>query len=186
MDGMKTKSLLSLIFISLFFVSFKAFEKRIRNRSFFNDELNGTPYIIIDKSDYELSIYDNDGWYATYPVVFGSKSLDDKMMEGDRRTPEGSYKIVSKRPHEKWGKILLLDYPNSADIEKFNMRKARGIVPPNAKIGGGIGIHGTWLRDEMAVDYFQNWTNGCVSMKRDEINEVYNLIPLGTRVTIRR
>ena len=35
---------------------------------------------------------------ATYPVVFGSKSLDDKMMEGDRSTPEGTYHIASKRP----------------------------------------------------------------------------------------
>lgn len=186
MAGMKTKSLPLLVLISLGFLSFKAFENRIKNRSFFNSELNGIPYIIIDKSDYELNIYDDDGWYATYPVVFGSKSLDDKMMEGDRKTPEGTYKIISKRPHEKWGKILLLDYPNPTDIQKFNQRKAKGMLPLNAKIGGGIGIHGTWPRDEMAVDYFQNWTNGCISMKREEINEVYSLIPIGTRVTIRR
>ena len=42
----------------------------------------GTIYIIIDKSDYELQVYDDKGWYATYPVVFGSSSLDDKEMEG--------------------------------------------------------------------------------------------------------
>ena len=186
MAGIKTKSLLVLTFLSFTLLSFRAFEYRISNRSFFNSELNGTPYIIIDKSDYELNIYDDDGWYATYPVVFGSKSLDDKMMEGDRKTPEGSYKIVSKRPHEKWGKILLVDYPNATDIQKFNQRKAKGLIPGNAKIGGGIGIHGTWPRDEMVVDYFQNWTNGCISMKREEINEVYSIIPLGTKVTIRR
>ncbi|MEJ7768135.1 MAG: L,D-transpeptidase [Chitinophagaceae bacterium] len=183
---MKKLSLLFLVVFSLGFISFKALEKRARNRSFFNGELNGAPYIIIDKSDYELNVYDGEGWYATYPVVFGSKSLDDKMMEGDRKTPEGNYKIISKRPHEKWGKILLIDYPNQLDIQKFNSRKSRGMVPPNAKIGGGIGIHGTWARDEMAVDYFQNWTNGCVSMKREEINEIFRMIPIGTRVTIRR
>ena len=44
-------------------------------------------YIIIDKSDYELKVYDEDGWYATYPIVFGSKDLGDKMKEGDRKTP---------------------------------------------------------------------------------------------------
>ncbi|HEY2722182.1 MAG TPA: hypothetical protein VGI82_10680, partial [Chitinophagaceae bacterium] len=42
----------------------------------------GTIYIIIDKSDYELNVYDSKGWYATYPVVFGNNSLDDKKMEG--------------------------------------------------------------------------------------------------------
>ena len=48
----------------------------------------GTIYILIDKSDYELSIYDAKGWYATYPVVFGNSSLQDKKMEGDKNTPE--------------------------------------------------------------------------------------------------
>ncbi len=182
---MKYKAFFLLSLICLTFFSFKTLERRIIKKSFFNKNLNGAAFIIIDKSDYELNVYDGEGWYATYPVVFGSKNLNDKMMEGDRRTPEGTYKIVSKRPHEKWGKIMLIDYPTKSDIEKFNQRKAKGLIPANAKIGGGIGIHGTWPRDEMAVDYFQNWTNGCVSMKRDEVNEVYNMVPIGTRVTIR-
>jgi murein L,D-transpeptidase YafK len=183
---MKFKVIAFVLVASLTLFSFKAIHIRVFNKRFFNSELNGTPYIIIDKSDYELKIYDDDGWYATYPVVFGSKNLGDKMMEGDRKTPEGSFKIVSKRPHEKWGKILLLNFPTPADIAKFNQRKQLGLLPASAKIGGGIGIHGTWPRDEMAVDYFQNWTNGCISMKREEILEVYRLIPLGTNVTIQR
>jgi murein L,D-transpeptidase YafK len=151
-----------------------------------NHSIVGTPYIIVDKSDYELQVYDDEGWYATYPVVFGSKSLDDKMMEGDRKTPEGDYSILSKRPHEKWYKIMVLDYPTKADYAKFNQRKAKGLIPKNAKIGGGIAIHGTWPRDEMVVDYFQNWTNGCVSLKNDEMEELFNMMPIGTKVTIRR
>ena len=186
MFSRKNKVLCVVLLLPVFFFSFKALNKRISGKNFFNNELNGTPYVIIDKSDYELSIYDSDGWYATYPVVFGSKSLDDKMMEGDRKTPEGTYHVVSKRPHEKWRKILLLDYPTQSDIEKFKTRKARGVIPASAKVGGGIGIHGTWPRDEMVVDYFQNWTNGCVSMKNTEINEVYSLLPIGTKVTIKR
>jgi murein L,D-transpeptidase YafK len=68
--------------------------------------------IIVDKSSYELYVYDADGWYATYPVVFGNSSLEDKKVEGDRNTPEGTFKIVNKRVHEKWdrymGLIILL------------------------------------------------------------------------------
>src|SRR6476469_1734044 len=73
---------------------------------------NNPYYIIIDKSDYELKVYDDQGWYATYPVVFGSKDLSDKLMEGDRRTPEGKFKIISTKPHSKWHRMLMLDYPN--------------------------------------------------------------------------
>jgi murein L,D-transpeptidase YafK len=151
-----------------------------------NGELNGNARILIDKSDYELSVFDDDGWYATYPVVFGEKTQGDKMWQGDRKTPEGEYKIVSKRPHEKWGQIMLIDYPTAVDKAKFAERKAQGLIPPSAKMGDGIGIHGTWQRDDMAVDYLQNWTNGCISLKRNEMQEIYSLIPIGTKVTIRK
>ena len=177
---------LFLILISAGLISFRALEHRFLHKRFFTGGITGTPYIVIDKSDYELQIFDAEGWYATYPVVFGSKDLNDKMVEGDRRTPEGSFQITSKRPHEKWDKMLLLNYPTPIDIQKFNERKARGLVPANARIGGGIGIHGTWPRDEMAVDQFQNWTNGCISMKRDQVDEIYSFIPVGTRVIIKR
>ena len=61
--------------------------------------------IIVNKSNYELSVYDAKGWYATYPVVFGNSSLEDKKMEGDRNTPEGTFTIVSKRVHDKWDRV---------------------------------------------------------------------------------
>lgn len=179
---MQNPLILSLSIFSLCFFSFTK-EHTVSKRS---DGIVGTPYIIIDKSDYELSVYDDIGWYATYPAVFGNKNLGDKMMEGDRKTPEGSYKIISKRPHEKWDKFMLIDYPNGSDWEKFNERKAKGLIPRNASIGGGIGIHGTWPRDDMAVDYMQQWTNGCISLKRIDMDDLYNIIPVGTKVTIRK
>jgi murein L,D-transpeptidase YafK len=142
--------------------------------------------IVIDKSDYELSVYDSEGWYATYPVVFGSNSLEDKKVEGDRNTPEGTFKIVSKKPHPKWDRFLLLDYPNKESLEKFNRRKLRGEIPKNAKPGGGVGIHGTWPHDDNIVDRYKNWTLGCVSLKNVDVEELYSYITPGTSVTIKK
>jgi murein L,D-transpeptidase YafK len=48
----------------------------------------GTAYIIIDKSDYELHVYDDKGSYATYPVLFGNSSQAHQKMQGDKNTPE--------------------------------------------------------------------------------------------------
>jgi lipoprotein-anchoring transpeptidase ErfK/SrfK len=79
---------------------------------------------------------------------------------------------------------MLLDYPTPADEAKFKERKKKGLIPSNAKIGSGIGIHGTWLNDDKAIDLEQNWTNGCISLKRADIEELYHLIPLQTNVTI--
>jgi len=142
--------------------------------------------IVVDKSSYELYVYDAEGWYATYPVVFGNASLEDKRVEGDRNTPEGSFKIVNKRVHDKWDRYMGLDYPTKESLDKFNARKQRGEIPSSAKPGGGIGIHGTFPHDDFIIDRYKNWTNGCVSLKNSDVEDLYSYIPIGTPVTIRK
>ena len=142
--------------------------------------------IVVDKSNYELYVYDKLGWFATYPVVFGNNTLEDKKMEGDRNTPEGSFKISNKRVHEKWDRYMGLDYPTKESLAKFNERKRRGEVPANASPGGGVGIHGTWPNDDFVVDRYKNWTNGCISLKNEDVEDLYSYVPIGTPVSIRK
>lgn len=142
--------------------------------------------IVIDKSNYELYVYDQQGWFATYPVVFGNNSLDDKKMEGDRNTPEGSFKIANKRVHEKWDRYLGLDYPTQESMAKFNERKRRGEIPANALPGSGIGIHGTWPNEDFVIDRYKNWTNGCISLKNEDVEDLYSYVPTGTPVVIQK
>ena len=143
-------------------------------------------YIVVDKSDYELKVYDDEGWYATYPIVFGSRDLSDKMKEGDKKTPDGHFKIIQKKIHKKWGPELLLDYPNEVSYKRFTERKQRGLLPKNAKIGSGIAIHATRPGEEWTVDNFYNWTDGCVSVKYTEMKDLFSYIPVGTPVTIQQ
>lgn len=152
---------------------------------YFPKEKANDYYIIISKNKYELSVYDHLGWLVTYPVVFGNKDLGDKLFEGDRRTPEGTFRIISKKIHKKWDRFIAIDYPNAASIAKFKERKKRGIIPANAKIGGGIGIHGVWPHENYAVDQYQNWTEGCISMKNKDVEDLFSYIPIGTKVIIR-
>ena len=143
-------------------------------------------YIVIDKRKYELSVYDAQGWFATYPVVFGNNTLEDKKMEGDRNTPEGNFKVANKRVHDKWDRYMGLDYPTKESLDKFTVRKQRGEIPSWAKPGGGVGIHGTWPDDDYVVDHFKNWTNGCISLKRSDVEDLYSYLPVGTPVTIKK
>jgi len=147
---------------------------------------NASYYIIVDKSDYELYVYDEEGWYATYPIVFGSTDLSDKMREGDKRTPDGHFKVILKKIHKNWGPELLLDYPNETSVQKFNERKTKGLISKSARIGNGIAIHATRPNEEWAIDNFYNWTDGCVSVKYTEMKDLYSYIPVGTPVTIRQ
>jgi murein L,D-transpeptidase YafK len=142
--------------------------------------------IIVTKSNYELNVYDAKGWYATYPVVFGNSSLDDKKIEGDRNTPEGTFKIVNKRIHEKWDRYMGLDYPTQETLNKFREWKRQGVIPSYAKPGGGIGIHGTWPHEDFVIDRYNNWTNGCISLKREDVEDLYNYVPIGTPITIKK
>jgi murein L,D-transpeptidase YafK len=146
----------------------------------------GNVSIVIDKSDYELSVYDDKGWYATYPVVFGNNGLGDKKMQGDRNTPEGTFHILNKRVHDKWCRFLCLDYPTKESYDKFVKRKQRGEIPANASIGGGIGIHGTWPHEDFVIDRYKNWTEGCISMKNSDVSELYQFTRAGTTVTIKK
>ena len=143
-------------------------------------------YIIIDKSDYELSVFDAKGWQVTYPVVFGNGDLKDKMCEGDRETPEGSFTIINKKVHDKWHRFMLLNYPNKESYQKFTQRKASGMIPKNARIGGGIGIHGTWPHEDFVIDQYKNWTLGCISMKNEHVMEIYDFVTVGTKVNIKK
>jgi lipoprotein-anchoring transpeptidase ErfK/SrfK len=88
--------------------------------------------------------------------------------------------------HEKWFRFMAIDYPTKESWEKFKLRKQRGEIPASASIGGAIGIHGTWPNEDFVIDKYKNWTMGCISMKKNDVMEVYGYTPVGTKVTIRR
>lgn len=181
----KMKTPLYLSLLGVVAVTNTSFKKKVTVNIL--STTRNTYTILIVKSKYELQIYDSSGeWIVTYPVVFGNKDMRDKMMEGDRRTPEGIFHIANKRKHEKWNSFMLIDYPNQESYKKFNQRKAQGIIPSDARIGGSIGIHGTWPHEEFAIDQYQNWTEGCISTKNIYIQELFSLLPVGTTVEIRR
>jgi len=191
---MKTTRLYFIFFFACLFFSFIPSKKDFNKLSSPAERIisrvkksTANPYyIIISKKTYELKVYDDEGWYATYPCVFGSNDLRDKLMQGDKRTPEGKFKVLLKKSNAKWAFELLLDYPNAQDVEKFNERKASGQLPRNAKIGSGIAIHATRPQEEWTVDYYQNWTDGCISLKYSEAKDLYSYIPVGTPVTIEK
>ena len=140
--------------------------------------------ILIDKSDHKLTVRIGDQAVKEYPVVFGRNSSADKLMQGDYRTPEGVFKVVTYYPHRKWSKFILIDYPNEDSWKKHNDAKQAGTIPQNAKIGGEIGIHGVPAGLNSLIDSRENWTLGCISMKNKDVDELYSFISKSTVVTI--
>jgi len=138
----------------------------------------------ISKSEYLLSIIAKGKILKQYPVVFGNDPIGDKRMEGDRKTPEGTFKIRDLYPHKKWAKFIWIDYPTKASWKKHRLAKQNKEIPQSATIGGEIGIHGVPLGRDDLITNQQNWTWGCISLRNKDINELYQYAFKGMQVKI--
>ncbi|HKJ69226.1 MAG TPA: L,D-transpeptidase family protein [bacterium] len=124
--------------------------------------------ILVDKARQQLYVVRSPGpgelqMVKSYRVTTG-RINGDKQKEGDLKTPEGIYYIVSsisgERLPSKYGPLaLVLNYPNMVDL-LLN------------KTGSNIWIHG---RDEKIQDF---QTEGCVSL---ENGNVLNLLTYVSR-----
>ena len=141
--------------------------------------------ILIEKSEYRLTLYLDTTAIKQYPCVFGFNPVDDKRMEGDGCTPEGHFKLRSIYPHDKWSRFMWVDYPTEESYEKHNASKASGEIPQSATIGGEIGIHGVPSGLGPMIDIQDNWTLGCISLKNPDVEELYDNVQVGTPVEIR-
>lgn len=108
-----------------------------------------------------------------YTISLGFESKGKKMKEGDEKTPEGIYKIDGKNAHSSCYKNLGVSYPNASD-------KA------NHYTGGLIKIHGLkngfgWVGK---FHRFYDWTDGCMAVTNQEMEELYSNVPVGTPLII--
>lgn len=139
------------------------------------------PYlVVVRRSCRTLSVYQYGQWLRTYGHVAFGRMPGIKLEEGDRRTPNGLYRIVGKREHPRWSRFMLIDYPNLSDRDDHARAVSEGLAV--AGPGGEIGIHGSDKEDfnQLGID----WTLGCVSLMNEDVDELYELVPDGTLVLI--
>jgi murein L,D-transpeptidase YafK len=145
-------------------------------------------WILVRKTEHTLSLYEGTELRKQYPIVLGKDPHWAKLRQGDHRTPEGEYHIVNKYFHPFWSRFMMLDYPTPTNQEVYAWSRAHGLLPVLGRsvpgIGGAIGIHGT--EDESLNRRGINWTEGCVSLFNHDVEELYDLVPIGTRVVIER
>ncbi len=142
--------------------------------------------IFISKSNYMLQVRYRGKIIRTYKAVFGPNPLQNKLVEGDRNTPEGVFRIANKNPASKYDKFMGLNYPNDSALVRFNKLKASGAIPPSSQPGGNVGIHGIWQGGDDMIQLGIGWTDGCIALKNKDIEELFSLVTVGTKVVIRR
>jgi tetratricopeptide (TPR) repeat protein len=135
--------------------------------------------VLIEKKKRLLSLISGRETLKTYQVALGTDPVGPKEREGDFKTPEGTYTIESRNRGSAYHLSLRISYPNEKD--KLHAKKL-GISP-----GGDIMIHGlknglSWVG---GIHSEMDWTEGCIAVTNEEIEEIARLVPDGTPVEIR-
>ncbi|KEQ17531.1 L,D-transpeptidase family protein [Endozoicomonas numazuensis] len=132
----------------------------------------------VDKSERLMFLLDDGKVVKTYSVSLGGSPEGHKQQEGDERTPEGVYTLDYKKEDSSYYRSMHISYPNQIDIqnaEKF------GVSP-----GGFIMIHGQ--RNGLgALDFLMqhfDWTDGCIAITNQEMDEFMDLVSVGTKIQI--
>ena len=135
--------------------------------------------ILVDKSDRRLVLFYRGEEVKTYDIALGRSPVGDKTRRGDGKTPEGLYFIEGRNPQSKYHLSLRVSYPTAQQRARA---AKRGI-----SAGGDIMIHG--LPDAFAsvgaLHRQQDWTEGCVAVTNEEIEEIWSAVPNGAKILIR-
>ena len=134
--------------------------------------------VLIEKQARRLTLLAKGEVIKTYAIALGGNPVGPKERAGDNKTPEGVYFIASRNGNSSYHLSLQISYPNEQD--KMRARE-RGVHP-----GGDIMIHGikNGFSPVGALHAEKDWTQGCIAVTNQEMEEIYKLVPNGTRVEI--
>ena len=138
----------------------------------------------------------------SYRVALGSGGPGYKNGRGDKRTPEGVYRIMQFVPDSRFHYFMQIDYPNRTDAWRayldgtigeddylaiVNAHRHKRLPPQRTALGGQIGLHGIGSpnTDKALIHLHYNWTQGCIALTNEEIRELRRYVRIGTRLLVR-
>ena len=135
--------------------------------------------IVIEKKAHRLTLFHMGRPIRSYLVALGAEVDKDKVSAGDRRTPEGLFFIDNRNPYSQYHLALQISYPDASHRARA---EELGVSP-----GGNIMIHGlpNGKGKTGAFHRTVDWTNGCIALTDEEIEELWRAVPVGTPVEIK-
>ncbi len=128
--------------------------------------LKGELSLLVDKSDYTLTILLNGNFIKQYPVGIGKSD----------KTPIGVFVIDNKLVNPTWYSPEGV-YPYG---DPKNVLGTRWIGFEDRNDLYGYGIHGTTDPDSIGKDM----SNGCIRMKNENVEELFDFVKAKTRVVM--
>jgi len=135
--------------------------------------------VVVFKRERKLVLFSHGKELHSYKIALGSEPVGPKARPGDHRTPEGGYTLDSGNPNSHFYKALHISYPNLKDIAA-----ARKL---GVSAGGDIMLHGlpkeyAWVGNAQTL---RDWTDGCIAVTNEEMDEIWKLVRVGTPIEIK-
>lgn len=135
--------------------------------------------VVVEKAARRLTLFYQGEPVRVYFVALGRNPVGDKVQRGDLRTPEGLFTIEGRNPQSKYYKALRISYPD--------VRHASRAAKLGVSAGGDIMIHG--LGGQVAKlgagHRLKDWTEGCIAVTNEEIDELFAAVPVGSPIEIK-
>ena len=134
--------------------------------------------ILIVKHERKLYLLRENFPLRSYRIALGLTPTGAKEREWDFRTPEGSYIVDFRQERSHYFKALHISYPSPSDLKRSAALHLRA--------GRDIFIHGEPNQPTKPVSYYKtrDWTNGCVALSNEDLQDIWNLTVGQTRVEI--
>ncbi len=125
-----------------------------------------------------MYLIENGTTIKEYRIALGKSPKGHKQQEGDQKTPEGRYVLNGINPNSIFYKSIHIEYPNQQDIQNAQRLGVNS--------GGDIKIHGikSTFKDDPAYIQSFDWTNGCIAITNQEMDEFLSLVDNGTPIDI--
>jgi murein L,D-transpeptidase YafK len=135
--------------------------------------------VLVLKKERTLELLSDGKVIKTYKVALGGDPIGPKTRQGDHKTPEGVYVLDSRNPHSRFYKSIHISY---ADARDRSVAQRNGVSP-----GGDVFVHGLpnrygWVGSSHRL---KDWTDGCIAVTNDEIDEIWLAVSDGTPIEIR-
>ncbi|OOZ38437.1 hypothetical protein BOW53_15590 [Solemya pervernicosa gill symbiont] len=156
--------------------------------------------LLIDTEQLTLQVIEGTKTPLTLEQIsIGRNGTTQEKVRFDKRTPLGHFKIAWITRDTPFQLFIGFDYPNRAvvdqaladkRIDRHTYQRIRkyldaGQTPPQrTRLGGYLGIHGIGKGDpDIHATY--NWTNGCIALTNEQVEQLAEWIEVGTPIEIR-
>lgn len=148
-------------------------------------------YVVVNKRARNIALCNAGVVVATFNTGLGFSPTGDKQLEGDGRTPEGTFYVARRLPTSDYYRAFLVSYPDKADAawgysNGHITASVKGQIdaaqdgcnepPQNTSLGGFIEIHGEHRAGS------GDWTWGCMALENGQVDQLWATID--TRDTI--